>query len=148
MRDATLCQASPQEVLVLEALRKALCAANIEHDDWDFIAYKCLDNLKAQGLVPSRPDWEAIIRTVDPHARISAGYTVHTPCSFHDDCPRTRAQAEELAAEILSRIPGEIQVQPLKDAYAPALRIVADSPTGKDGLEFWIHYTPEASDHA
>lgn len=138
--DHSVPQASPQEVLVLEALRRALGTAGIEHDDWDFIAYKCLDILKAKGLVPTAVDYQAVIHSVEPQARFRIGYEVWRP--FHEPgYPRTRDKAMAIANAIILTTPGVVSVLDEFGKGTSALRLRV-----KDGPDFLIYYEPEAKD--
>ena len=107
--DSTAPQASPQEVLVLETLRKALCESGIDHDCWDYIAQRALDGLKANGLVPTAVDYQAVVRSVEPYARIRTGHEVWRP--FHEPgYPRTRERAVVIATAIVASTPGIISI--------------------------------------
>lgn len=66
--NSNVSQDSSQDLLALEALRSALCASGIYHDCLDYIAQRCLDGLKAGGLVAVAVNHEAAGRERDAAA--------------------------------------------------------------------------------
>jgi hypothetical protein len=126
-------------VLVLEALRKGLCEGGIDHDSWDFIAQRQLDNLKAQGLVPSRPDYEAVIQSVEPNVWIRSGHEVWSNATKG----MTKAKAREIAAAIVAATHGPCQVSEDTGPRNSWIHVSLGVNTS-----FVIYYDPEAQPHA
>lgn len=99
-------QASAQEILVLEAVRKACFEVGIDHDVTEFVIQRGLDGLKKYGLVPNAPSYEDIIRSVDPECHIYTEYTV-----FSAPGGRSLAKAQEIAAAVVASASGPISLR-------------------------------------
>ena len=92
-----------QETAAFEAIRRGLGISGIEHDDWDFIAQRVFDSLKAAGLL--KPDLEDIIRTIEPEARTQRFLSVYEPWPHR----RTLAEAQRVAAAIVAEFGGSVE---------------------------------------
>ena len=99
-------QASAQEILVLEALRKACFEAGIDHDVTEFVIQCGLEGLKKSGLAPNAPSYEDIIRAVDPECLPHMEYTVYSSPGG-----RNLANATEIARAIAATNPDETTIR-------------------------------------
>lgn len=86
-----------------EIISRGLGMSGIEHDDWDFVADKVLASLKEAGLL--KPDFESIIRTVEPEARTRRFMSVYYPWPRR----RTLAEAQKVAAAIVAKYGGSVE---------------------------------------
>lgn len=140
--NSTASEVNPQELVALEAMRKGLCSAGIDHDSWDFVADRCLQALKEAGALRLAPDIEEVIRGVDPNVPIDVSYAVfgcfRRPNGVYR-ASRTKAEAEEIAAAIVAGIPGEVSVKEGGHGVSHWLDVRAE------GQIFTIYYTPEES---
>ena len=91
------------EQQALEAIRRGLFSAGVEHDHLERFADRILWSLKQAGLL--KPDLEDIIRTVEPEARTQRFMIVYYPWPDR----RTLAEAQRMAAAILFKYGGSVE---------------------------------------
>jgi len=87
----------------LEAIRRGLFAAGVEHDHWERFADRILWSLKEAGLL--QPDFESIVRSVEPNARTQRFLSVYYPWPRR----RTLAEAQKVAAAIVAEYGGRVE---------------------------------------
>lgn len=92
-----------QETAALDAIRRGLFAAGVEHDHWERFADRILWSLKEAGLL--KPALEDIVRTVEPEARTRRFMSVYYPWPHR----RTLAEAQEVAAAIVAEYGGRVE---------------------------------------
>lgn len=90
------------EQQALEAIRRGLFAAGVEHDHWERFADRILWSLKEAGLL--KPDLEDIIRTIEPEASTQRRLIVYEPWPR-----RTLAEAQKVAAAIVAEFGGSVE---------------------------------------
>lgn len=91
------------EQQALEAIRRGLFAAGVEHDHWERFADRILWSLKEARLL--KPDLEDIIRTVEPEARTRRFMSVYYPWPHR----RTLAEAQRVAAALVFKYGGSVE---------------------------------------
>ena len=91
------------EQQALEAIRRGLFAAGVEHDHLERFADRILWSLKEARLL--KPDLEDIIRTVEPEARTRRFMSVYYPWPRR----RTLAEAQRVAAAIVAEYGGSVE---------------------------------------
>jgi len=90
------------EQRALEAIRRGLFAAGVEHDHLERFADRILWSLKEARLL--KPDLEDIIRTVEPEAITRRFMRVYYPWPHH----RTLAEAQRVAAALVAEYGGRV----------------------------------------
>jgi hypothetical protein len=108
------------EQQVLEAIRRGLFAAGVEHDHWERFADRILWSLKEAGLL--KPDLESIVRTVEPEARTRRFMSVYYPWPHR----RTLAEAQRVAAALVAEYGGSVETMRFsKSPKEGAVRVTA-----------------------
>lgn len=93
---------STAEAAAAEAVRRGLACAGIDHDSWDFVGERVLNSLRSAGLL--QPDFGAIVRGVEPEARVRPELHVHCV-----GLERTLAKAQAIAAAVLTQYGGHAE---------------------------------------
>ena len=101
--NVTISVPNPQEMAALEAIRKGLCSAGIDHDDLDYIAGKVMTKLDDAGLL--RKSALDVARGIEPDAWTDSMVWLHP---HRSRSPRRRAVAEKIAAALVAEFGGVV----------------------------------------
>lgn len=101
--NVTVSVPNPQEMAALEAIRKGLCSAGIDHDDLDYIAGKVMTKLDDAGLL--RKSALDVARGIEPDAWTDSMVWLHP---HRSRSPRRRAVAEKIAAALVAEFGGVV----------------------------------------